>query len=58
MKADLYVDGVQIHDRSRLYDGPEVVMWRWRPEAFVRRISLRLKLDDGSVHEFEVSATG
>jgi hypothetical protein len=57
LKAELYVDGIGIADRGRLYEEPEAVVWRWRPEKVVKRASLRLKMDDDSVYDFEVSAS-
>lgn len=57
LKAELYVDSIGIADRGRLYEEPEAVVWRWRPEKVVKRASLRLKMDDDSVYDFEVSAS-
>lgn len=54
LNAYLYIDGRLIAEKSRPYDAPEAVAWRWMREPSVRHL-LRLEIEGDNEYWFEVS---
>ena len=56
LSADLYIDGRLIAEKSRPYDAPEAVAWRWILGEASNRHALRLQIEGDAEYWFEISA--
>jgi len=54
VKASLYIDGVEIVDRSRPYENPEAVEWRWRPGEPTGMHRFTLRIEEVGEYLFEI----
>lgn len=45
LSADLYIDGKLITEKSRPYEAPGAVAWRWMPTGILDRYLLKLQIE-------------